>query len=163
MDDDLWSFALRFYDDAETQEHCLRLQDEFGGDVPVALCLLWHAARGRVTEADAIRALDAAVAPWREEVVRPLRALRRKLKTEALNPDAAAQEGFRSQVKKVELSAEKVQLKTLEAATLPGRDGVAPAEAARETLAAYGTTLPAPLADDLIDALVARMEAIAAP
>lgn len=55
--------------------------------------------------APGIAALDACVAPWRADVVQPLRALRRGLKATGYLPDREAQEGFRTTLKKVELGA----------------------------------------------------------
>jgi uncharacterized protein (TIGR02444 family) len=156
-DDGLWAFSLRFYDDAKVQHACLALQDDHGGDVNVALYLLWRAAAGEAISAEGVAAADAAVAPWRADVVRPLRALRRRLKAAAYLDDSAAQEAFRTKLKKVELDAEKLQQQVL--ATLAARVErcAPPAEAAKTNLSRYAAHLGAPLAEGVRATLAARL------
>jgi uncharacterized protein (TIGR02444 family) len=79
-----WDFSLRFYPLPGVASACLRCQDEAGADVNLILFALWHAASGmRLQETD-IATADAAIEPWREHVVRPLRTLRRALKSSPL-------------------------------------------------------------------------------
>ena len=59
---------------------------------------------------DEIRAVDEACRPWREQIVWPLRTIRSGLKT---GPRPAPNEPFRSQVKALELAAEKLENKLL--------------------------------------------------
>lgn len=156
-DDGLWAFSLRFYDDPAAQWACLALQDDHGGDVNVALYLLWRATRGEAVGAEGIAAADAAVAAWRAEVVRPLRALRRRLKSAAHLDDPAVQEAFRDRLKKVELEAEKLQQQTLEnLAATPARRAPA-GEAAEENLTHYSLRLAPPLAEGVRAVLLARL------
>jgi uncharacterized protein (TIGR02444 family) len=79
-----WDFSLRFYALPGVASACLRCQDEAGADVNLILSALWHATSGtRLREID-ITTADAAIEPWREHVVRPLRTLRRALKSSPL-------------------------------------------------------------------------------
>ena len=162
MADGFWDFSLRFYNDAEVQQACLAFQDEHGGDVNVMLYLLYRAGQGAAFDETGVRALDAAIAPWREEMVRPIRALRRALKTTAYLPDAEAQESFRNQVKKIELNAEKLQQTVLEGnAPVADHTGLDPREAATRSLAAYAAVLGTNLPDSLRAVFVERLTAVA--
>ena len=158
----LWDFSLRFYGDAAVQQACLVIQDQYGADVTVVLYLLWRAAAGETFDAAGVAAIDAAVAPWRTQVVHPLRAIRRAMKATDLIGDPAAQEALRSKIKAVELEAERRELEALE------RLGALPAttdsrrSAARASLAAYAGLLRASLPDDLIAVFLERLDAIAA-
>ncbi len=160
MTDGFWPFSLRFYDDPATQAACLSVQDDHGGDVNVALCLLWHASRGQAVTRDDVDRLTAFSGPWKAEVVAPLREVRRRLKESALSPDPAAQEAFRTKVKAVELAAEKLQQSVLEGIAVSGAPMPADA-AARHNLALYGAGLIPPLSETLMTALTARLRQLA--
>ena len=161
MADGFWPFSLAFYNDAEVQQACIAFQDSHGGDVNVMLYLLFHARDGGAYDAGGVAAMDAAVAPWREEVVRPLRAVRRVLKTSEFLPDDEAQEGFRAKIKKVELDAEKLQQAVLEGnAPPPGTTGLDPRDAAARSLAAYAEVLGTDLPDDLAGVFIERLAAV---
>jgi hypothetical protein len=56
-----------------------------------------------------IRELDEACRPWREQIVRPLRAIRSGLKTGPRPAPNSETEQFRSKIKAVELAAERLQ------------------------------------------------------
>ncbi|MBM9593174.1 TIGR02444 family protein [Roseitranquillus sediminis] len=161
MADDLWNFSLRFYADADVQRACLALQDAHGADVNIALCLLWHATRGAIIGDDDVAALDAAVRPWREATVVPLRARRRALKETVLFPDGEAQEAFRTRLKKVELEAERLEQHILSAATVAASARAGPETAGRANLAAYARFLRSDFTPGIVDTLAARLLAIA--
>lgn len=116
-DNPFWDFSLAVYRRPGVPAACLDLQDRRGADVNVLLFAAWAgAACGvRLTGAELAR-LDAAVAPWREEVVRPLRAVRRRAKGE--------DDGLYARLKAVELEAERIQQDRLHA--LSGLAAVAP-------------------------------------
>ena len=114
--DELWRFALAFYAQPEIERVCLALQDEQGVDVVLLIGLLWLAARdGRAVGDSDIARLDAAIAGWRDTVVRPLRDLRRSLKARLADLPASAAE-TRNNIKAAELSAERVAVDLLAAA-----------------------------------------------
>lgn len=154
-----WNFSLDFYARPGVAEACLELQDSCGGDVNILLFILWRAAGGEVLDAQALRHLDEAVRQWRENVVVPLRNLRRRLKSGVppIAPDAA--EALRTGVKAMELAAERLQQEAMShmAEALPTHHVGSPAEAARMSLAAYeeflGRKFPPDSADNLIRAL----------
>jgi uncharacterized protein (TIGR02444 family) len=141
MTEELWPFSLRFYDDTVVQEACLELQDAHDGDVNVALCILWHSSRGALLSNADVAAIDAEIAPWRLAVVQPLRAIRRKLKTDKFISNAEVQQIFRKKVKAAELSAEKVEQTVLGAVRVTPIGTDHPGAAARHNLAAYGLSL----------------------
>ena len=136
-DSAFWRFSLGFYAIPDVAPACLVLQDEAGVDVNLLLFLLFLAEQGRAIARDDVARLDTAIAPWRAEVVEPLRAVRRRLKTGVGDVPPAASDPFRNMVKKIELEAERLEQGRLEkeAQTL-GKP--APREtAARANLAAY--------------------------
>jgi uncharacterized protein (TIGR02444 family) len=142
-DSAFWRFSLRFYALPEVAPACLALQDEAGVDVNLLLFLLFLADAGREVTREDVARLDAAIAPWRTDVVEPLRALRRRLKTGVGDIPPAASEGLRNMVKKVELEAERLEQGRLEnAASAVGKPAARDA-AARANLAAYEAYLGA--------------------
>lgn len=90
---------------------CLQLQDELGLDVNLLLWCLYAGARGTTLTPEMIAAADAACAPWRAHVVRPLREVRRWLKT--AGPKA---EALRKQVLAQEIDSEWYQQDLIDAA-----------------------------------------------
>lgn len=144
---DFWDWAVRAYAGDGVAEACLSLQDDHGQCVPL---LLWAAWRG-----DAARAGDAAriARDWQAAIL-PLRAVRRRLKTEISAGDAADRLALRAQVKAAELQAEKALMARL-AALGGGKSTLNQdvAEALRATAAAWGGTAPAEALSRLSQAL----------
>jgi uncharacterized protein (TIGR02444 family) len=62
-----------------------------------------------------IARIDALVADWRNEVIKPLRAVRRRLKSGPHPAPTKETETLRNSVKAVELSSERIELVVLEA------------------------------------------------
>ena len=114
---DLWNWAVRVYASDGVSEACLHLQDAAGQNVPLLLWAAWAARTGRVPDADALEAACDIARAWQETAIAPLRDVRRALK--GRNPDLedADREAVRSQVKAVELEAERRLLAALEALT----------------------------------------------
>ena len=140
-DSAFWRFSLRFYGLPEVAPACLALQDEANVDVNLLLFLLFLAENGRAVLRDDVARLDAAIAPWRSDVVEPLRALRRRLKTGIGDVPPSSSEGLRNMVKKIELEAERLEQRRLEThASQLGKPAGREA-AARTNLAAYADYL----------------------
>ena len=115
-----WAFALALYARPGVAEACLTLQHEADVDVMLLLITTFAAVKhGTLLTPDEIAAMDEACRPWREQIVRKLRAIRTGLKT---GPRPAPNEQFRSKVKALELEAEKLENKLL-AECLPLRPG----------------------------------------
>lgn len=148
-----WTFSLAFYREPEVAEACLACQDEAGADVNLILFMLWQASRGMRLAPEDVTAIDARIAPWRGQVVEPLRAIRRLLKTTPILPGG---EVYRERIKAVELEAERV---LQEALFMSAPVGSIAADAARDNLDAYetatGLTLPAAAAATLLSRLAA--------
>lgn len=153
-----WRFSLATYRKPGVAEACLALQDEHGVDVNVLLFAIWLGTQGRRLDAGAMRHVGDAAAGWARDVVVPLRLVRRRLKDESPLVAAAAAQAFRSEVKRLELEAERLEQEALFglAATLPAADGTPPAAAVRanvEALAeAMGTAFPSAAVERLVGA-----------
>ena len=93
-----WTFSLGYYRGAGVSEACLELQDNCGVDVNVVLFLLWLASQKRQVAADEVRRIADKVRPWQMDVIAPIRALRRKLKTDAPLLDKGHAELFRTKI-----------------------------------------------------------------
>jgi uncharacterized protein (TIGR02444 family) len=100
-----WRFSLALYAQPGVAPACLVLQDQHQRDVNLMLFCCWLGAsgRGRLDRAG-LEAADQAVTGWRRDVVEPLRAARRAIKTAAL-PES---EGIYAKAKAVELEAERL-------------------------------------------------------
>ena len=101
-DSPFWNFALAVYGEPGIAPLCLHLQDTHGAEVNLLLFCLWVDATGRRLENPA--EVDAALTPWRERVIGPVRAARRALK-EADRPHAAA---LHDRLAEDELAAERI-------------------------------------------------------
>jgi uncharacterized protein (TIGR02444 family) len=116
QDTSFWSFSLRFYSQPDVGNACLDLQDRFGADVNIVLYGLWQAYRGRRLSDGDVRNVIDFVGPWQVNVVRPLRAVRRFLKTPAPGWPSRDIDLLRQRVKAEELQAEHLQQTTMEKA-----------------------------------------------
>jgi uncharacterized protein (TIGR02444 family) len=131
--DALWEYALGVYRRPGVEAACLRLQDEAGLDVLMLLFCLWAAREhGRLGAQAMARALTA-LAPWSDGVIAPLRAARRRLKTDM--PDQAE---LRRAIGDCERKAERQACVALGACLPPaGAPSVDWAEAAAANIADY--------------------------
>jgi uncharacterized protein (TIGR02444 family) len=107
-------FALRLYRRAGVADACLDLQNRHDLDVNVVLFAAYIGAvrRQTLTIADldlAQRRVDA----WHHEVVRPLRAVRQRLKTGPVPAPNEASEGLRRKLAQLEIDAEVIELDQL--------------------------------------------------
>ena len=153
--DALWSFSLALYGRPGVPAWCLDLQDAHGADVNVMLALLFAGMRGVRLDASAVAALDAAVRDWRDDVVVPLRRVRRRLKTE--EGDAQA---LRTTIKGAELTAERLEQQVLAARLAPLPDTPAPAEAQAAAAANLAHYLAPRGAGAKAAAILAQLDAI---
>lgn len=131
---DLWSFSLALYGAPGVADACLTAQHGHGADVNLLLWAVWLAVQGHDLTADEVAEAETATRSWREEVVGPLRAVRRRLKTGPLPAPDAATESLRNQVKAAELAAEKLQQSLLQGLPTCRRTGGAVAELLRTNL-----------------------------
>ena len=111
----LWDWSVRAWSAEGVAVTCLHLQDAAGQCPPLLLWAAWTARTGRPVDDDALEAACDIARAWQEAAIVPLRALRRSLKRR--NPDLKDddREAVRTQVKAVELEAERRLLAALEA------------------------------------------------
>jgi uncharacterized protein (TIGR02444 family) len=107
-----WNFAVEIYAKPDVSQACLQLQDRLGVDVSFLLTLLFYARhRGVDFSAEAIASLDRDISVWRDEVIVPLRRLRRRVKgSDLLN---SSTEQFYQRIKADELAAEQLEIAAL--------------------------------------------------
>jgi uncharacterized protein (TIGR02444 family) len=159
-----WRFSLGIYRVPNVADACIRLQDEAGIDVNLLFYLLWHAALERSVSPAEVESIEARIAPWREQVVKPLRAIRRAIKTPppAIEPGTA--EAYRTNIKGMELEAERLQqeaLYDLAQASRFGQPAASPEAAAHANIAAYQAICPRPFPEDVVAVLLAAFASYA--
>jgi uncharacterized protein (TIGR02444 family) len=99
-----WRFSLTAYARPGVAQALIGLQDRLGHNVNLMLFGLWLGlCEGRRLDAAALKRAQAALAPIHNEVVSPLRRLRRQLKDD---PDPDIQ-SLRRRVLALELAAER--------------------------------------------------------
>jgi uncharacterized protein (TIGR02444 family) len=160
-----WRFSLRFYRQPGVADACIGLQDECGVDVNLLMFLLWLATAGRRIAPRDVEILCATAGPWRDEVVAPLRALRRRLKDEAPTlVERNLVELFRTRIKAVELEAERLQQEALfaRAPRLATADEPSVEAAARANVAAYERVAGRPFTAESVNVLLAALVVIPA-
>lgn len=150
QDEGFWDFSLRTYRCRGVPEACLALQDGWGSDVNLVLFCCWAGARSAPLDDQVFDQALAFSRQWHAHVVLPLRSVRRWMKDAgcAVGPvDREVCLAVRSQVKSVELAAEKLQQMALAGLPLSaeGHGGGLMAVAAnlRRYFAAIGITVDA--------------------
>ena len=154
-----WRFSLRFYRQPGVADACIALQDGCGVDVNILLFFLWLASTGQRIGLPEARAVCARAGPWRDDVVVPLRTLRRKLKDGSALVERNMAEWFRTRVKAVELEAERLQQEALFA--LAPRLAAEPSieAAARANVTAYEQAMARAFTPGAVDVLLAALSA----
>jgi uncharacterized protein (TIGR02444 family) len=141
-----WRFSLRTYRVPGVSEAFLELQDSAGADVNFLLYLLWLALNGRRLEDAEIVEAMGDVAAWRNDVVVPLRNVRRFLREIPAGFDANATTRLRADIKRAELESERLQqdafyrrrwLEELGAAAEPAEAAISNVRAYERVLAAH--------------------------
>lgn len=132
----LWDWAKRAYAAPGARALCLDLQDRRGQSV----CLLLWAAWAGPVEPDVLDRAATLARDWERQVIGPLRAARRGVRSvEGLTPAACAR--LRERIRAEELAAERALLKLLQALTRrPGAE--AAAEAMWAASVAWGHAAP---------------------
>lgn len=160
----LKDFALALYGREGVPPACLELQESAGIDVNILLFAAWRGAvlRRAVEPAD-IAAARARVAEWHTDVVKALRAVRRRLKTgPAPAPDARTTK-LRAQVQAAEIAAEIIELEELGTLSAgppapAGADGAALAFAAMaQVVSSFARRPPTPDEEAAVRAIAAAI------
>jgi uncharacterized protein (TIGR02444 family) len=125
-----WNFSLEIYNGEGVAEACLDLQERRGCDVNILLFCCWLGASGRPTlSAERLRTILKASDPWKAEIVRPLRAIRKSMKDHPLDgalPETI--ESVRRRVADAELAAEHAEQLKLASLYAPPADRDRPVE-----------------------------------
>jgi uncharacterized protein (TIGR02444 family) len=82
-----WSYSLALYGEPGVERACLELQRRHDLDVNLLLFCCWLAARGVELDEPALERARQAAGSWQLEVVRPLRAIRQRLKVRLARPE----------------------------------------------------------------------------
>jgi uncharacterized protein (TIGR02444 family) len=156
-----WRFSLRFYRQPGVADACIALQDGCSVDVNVLLFFLWLAVAKRRISVAVAQAVCTKATPWRDEVVAPLRTLRRRLKEGAWLVERGAAELFRTKIKATELESERLQQEALFAlaAGLATEDGLTVEAAVRANVAAYERALGRTFTPDSLNVLLKALVA----
>lgn len=134
-----WDFSLRLYAKSAIPPACLHLQARHNVDVNIVLYCAWLGGTcGISADAREIASVIAHVSPWHDAVVRALRAVRTDLKsnTHAAPNDLAA--ALRTDIKRSELDAERIEQQMLFDSALSDAPRATPsATVARDNIHAY--------------------------
>jgi uncharacterized protein (TIGR02444 family) len=82
-----WDYSVELYRHPGVEAACLELQRRHGLDVNLILLCCWQARRGVALDRALLARAGDVVASWQAEVVRPLRALRHRLKARLADPE----------------------------------------------------------------------------
>jgi uncharacterized protein (TIGR02444 family) len=156
-----WRFSLGCYRQPGVADACIALQDGCGVDVNILLFFLWLATAKRRVPAAVVQAVCEKAGPWRDDIVVPLRTLRRRLKNEPPLVERGAAELFRTKIKAVELESERLQQEALFAlaAGLATESAPTVEAAARHNVAAYEHAMARTFAPAAVDVLLAALPA----
>jgi uncharacterized protein (TIGR02444 family) len=114
LDGPHWTFALDLYQRPGIADTCLLLQDAAGIDISFLLFVLFVTKEHRAAlDQTDLAKLDEIIAPWRDEVIRPLRSLRRRIKGGPSPAPSPATEALRDRIKAAEIHAEQIELAVL--------------------------------------------------
>lgn len=108
MKNDLWDFALNFYQQPGVEASCLLLQEQFGLSINRIIYAAWCGCSGSELLID--DALEKANR-WQQGITHPLRAIRYKVRVEK-SEDAALDACYQA-LRKAELACEQVELALL--------------------------------------------------
>jgi uncharacterized protein (TIGR02444 family) len=112
-----WAFSTAIYADPDVQAECLALQDNHDIDVNLLLfCAYVGARHGVVLREAELREADAQVRKWQNDIIQPVRKVRKTLKAFATlaSPVASSAAALREQIKRLELEAERIEQSMLE-------------------------------------------------
>lgn len=104
-----WDFITRLYAAPGVAPACLDLQERHGIDVTFMLFCLWRGSVSETPLGEHMPALAATAREWHESVVLPIRAARRRLKTEAGTPQQSGTALYRT-VLAAEIDCERAEL-----------------------------------------------------
>lgn len=104
-DNPFWDYSLAHYSRPEVASVCLELQDNADANVNLVLLCCWLGSIGEVLSAEDLDEAEEVIRDWNEQVVKPLRQIRRFLQSESAS---GADRERLFEVKQLELKAEWV-------------------------------------------------------
>lgn len=134
-DNPFWDYALALYAKPDVAPACLALQNRHGLNVNLLLFCLWAGQNGRTLAPGEFERVGAAIAPWEDSVIKPLRRVRDWLKVQDLVPQEPGQ-ALRKAVLARELEGEALE-QGLIVATIEIAPGEPAPEIAAQNLATY--------------------------
>jgi len=150
-DNPFWDFTLAVYRREGVSQACIELQDRHGLDVNFLLLAVFAGTRGFAVAPAQWERLEQLARPWRENVIHPLRGVRRWLKTQASLP-AATIDPMRRAVLAQEIESEGMQQRLMwSALAIP--EGAPSLKAGARNLAAYCHFAEGRLSAEDLDAL----------
>ena len=136
-DHPFWDFSLDVYMTPGVGAACVELQEAHRLDVNVLLYCAWLGASGRgAPSADEMRSVLDAVEAWHTEIVRPLRAVRTRMKGGVGSAPTDLSESLRQRIQKIEIDCEHTEQLMLAAALDRPADPARPEEARASDAAA---------------------------
>lgn len=116
VDDNLWVFACEVYGRPEVGDACLTLQDRYGVDIPLLLFYCWAGYHYGELSPELQQQASSFSKGWSSNTTKPLRTIRRDMKTSYSQQWPVADtdwSSLRVQVKNLELLSEKLMLEGL--------------------------------------------------
>ncbi|MEM9705399.1 MAG: TIGR02444 family protein [Pseudomonadota bacterium] len=110
----LWTWSVAHYQKPGVSDLLISFQDAHNLNVNLILWCHWTATFRGAVETKILREAFAVSNQWAEQVVRPLRNVRRKLKTPSARLNAQRVEALRQMIKQSELDAEAIEQQALE-------------------------------------------------
>lgn len=133
----LWDWTLKTYERPGVPEACLILQDEHGLNTSLLLWAAWADP-----DDAALAGAVAAGKAWDDQVLWPLRRVRRDLKAAMSGIADEARLALREDVKAAELQAERVLMEGFEALAGPAAGPIDLAAALTRAARAWNGTAP---------------------
>ncbi|MBX2808363.1 MAG: TIGR02444 family protein [Cellvibrionaceae bacterium] len=110
----LWHFSCEYYQQADIEQLCLQLQDDYGMDIPLLFFCVWSGYYfGELTD-KTVQQAQCLTESYEAVCIQPLRRVRRQMKSQQYDGLAASWEPVRQQVKVAELNAERLLLEHLQ-------------------------------------------------
>ncbi|EAR61184.1 TIGR02444 family protein [Neptuniibacter caesariensis] len=108
LKNDLWDFALLFYQHPGIESLCLKLQDQYGLSINRLIMACWAGLKGKeLNEA----VFESSAEQWKNQITQPLREVRYKVRQ--AKADTPELEACYAALRKAELACEQVELALL--------------------------------------------------
>jgi len=110
----LWDYVTQLYSLPEVEKTCLALQQQQGADVNVLLLACWLGNKQMRITPELLQQIQSVSQPWQENILQPMRKARLAIKEHILLVPTDQLEQTRSNMLKMELNAEHMQVLALE-------------------------------------------------